>query len=819
MNILDSATNQLMAIRTKNIKTNLFFCIFAILSMKILKSIFQMICWVIPIACLAQYGGAGKWGDHYSYSNAIAVVLVEDEVCAITQNGIFYYDKENHSVRRKTTLQGLSGVGLSASAYEPSSQTLIVGYENGDIDLIQNDRVFNIPDLKRKPISGSKKINKIVVENNQKTYLCCDFGIVVLNCEKQEISETYFIGNNNSSVQVNDLTMDDSSFFAATDVGLLMANRFSLRLNDFSEWTEKEVNSRYGLPIQNVCVWNKNLIVRRSSDLDTSSAVLRYSQEKWTVLDTTQTSQIKVSDGQLLQFRKAPQQWIWELAVYDTGFQIVQRYGANPNALLWGLTDAVMERNGEVWIAPGYDGIMHLNKDWVFTHSVCPKGPEGNQVYSLYHSATKLYAAQGSVSSGTWRAGDKGFLVNILKDHSWKTIDYRNFSQVVFPTDAVAVAEDPNNPDMFFSASWNGGVVQVNPDATTVVYNSENSTLQKYYWDSENFAVRCGDVKFEYNKTSDQKQLWVTNAFAGSVQPSTGEQLHKRTPSGEWKGFNLSHLISTLPKEFIIDYYNQLWIRTFPNKLFFFRETTTGFDVLAANLNLGNNQQIGVLNCLVEDKNGYVWLGTDRGILINRTSRKLFENPNGNESSVEFETIICEGFPLMGNENVTAIAVDGADRKWIGTSSSGIFLMSADGKEKILQFNTENSPLNSNTITAIAINPKNGEVYIGTDRGLMSFGGDASEGSQTHQQIVIFPNPVSADFSGDISICGTVNNANVHITDVSGRLIFSTTALGGMVAWDGKTTNGKRAKPGIYIVYTSNADGEVTAVKKIFINK
>ncbi len=787
--------------------------------MKILIHIFRLLLWICPIAGLAQYGGVGRWGDHYSYTNALTVLVVKNEVCAVTENGLFYYDKNENYLRRKTTLHGLSGVGLTASAYEPSSQTQIVGYQSGNIDLIQNDRVFNIPDLERKQISGSKKINKVVVENSRKTYLCCDFGIVVLNCDKQEISETYFIGPNNSNVYVYDLTFDDSTIYAATNIGLLTANKFSNRLNNSAEWHEMAVHTQVGTLIRNVCFWNENLFVRHTNT-SSQTHVWCYSSDQWHLFDTTETKQIKVFNNQLVQLRKAQRDWIWEVLVYDTDFQIVRQYGTDPSQLLWGLNDIAIEKNGDVWIAPGYEGLTCLDRNWNSQGAICPRGPSGNNVYSLYHSATKLYSTQGSVSAGEFTGGNRSFLVNILQDQSWKKFSSEEMGGV-WLSDAVAVAENPNDAGNFFVASWQGGVAQANSDGTAVVYNDKNSTIQPFYWSNTEYVVRCGDAKFEYNTNKSQSQLWVTNAFEGSLHETSGEQLHKRTPAGEWKGFNLSHLISTQPKEFIIDYYNQLWIRTFRKGLVFFKENPDGtFEALSADLNRGNTQQVGSLNCLVEDKKGYVWLGTDRGILVNYTSKKLFENPNGNESTVEFATIVTtEGRPLLENENVTAIAVDGADRKWIGTSSSGVFLVSADGKTQIHQFNRENSPLNSNTITALAISPKTGEVFIGTDKGLMSYGGDASPASKSEQNIVIFPNPVCPDFIGEVSICGLVESATVHITDVAGRLVFETTAKGGMATWNISTRGGKRVKPGVYLVFSSNEDGSVTAVKKIFVSR
>ncbi|MDR1951470.1 MAG: hypothetical protein LBP96_04490 [Bacteroidales bacterium] len=787
-----------------------------------MKNIFKLGLWFCPLIGFAQQGGIGRWSEHYAYNHVKSILVLNNEICGITENGLFYYDKEKNSVRRKTTIQGLSGVGLSASNYDPATQTQIVGYQNGNIDLIRNGRVLNIPDLQRWQTSGSKQINKIVIENSRKVYLCCDFGIVMLNLERQEISETYFIGTNNSNVQVLDLTVGDSVIYAATNVGLMSANRFSNRLNDFSEWREITVSSQNGRFLESVNVWNNNLIVhQRLTQGNTIYDTIwrRDFQNQWHVLDAEPTRQIKVSKNRLFQLRKIPnEEWLFEIREYGSDFQILREYGNKAQEMeLWGMVDIEADSENNLWLSTGYSGLTRLTPDWGYNGEILPQGPNSNMVFSLTHSLSKLYVAEGSMT-GSWAPGGWGFNVNIFENDRWQVFNNQTIRSPHWLADAVAVAEDPRNPDVFVTASYYSGAVQSNADGTTTIYvDDPNCTLEWYYWiENVPHSIRCTDVKFD-----KKNQLWITNIFVEN-------QLHKRTIDGKWTSYQVNVLPND-PKNFIVDYYNQLWITARDGGLVFFRETATGVDALVANLRRGNDRQISALNCLVEDKRGFVWLGTDRGILVNYTSRELFDKPIGSESTVEFKTINYEevkgqgGLPLLGNENVTAIVVDGADRKWIGTSSSGVFLMSADGKEKIHQFNTENSPLNSNTITALAINPRTGVVYIGTDKGLMSFGGDATSASRREQKIVIFPNPVQADFAGEICISGLAENAKVHITDAGGILVFETIAKGGMATWNGKTRNGQRVKPGVYIVFSALADEEegvlASGVGKIFINK
>jgi ligand-binding sensor domain-containing protein len=770
-----------------------------------MKCILRLFFWFAPLIGFAQQSGVGRWQDHYSYNLVSAIVVVKDEISAVTENGLFFYNKNENSIRRKSTVHGLSQVGLTASNYDPSTQIQIVGYENGNIDLIQNGRVFNIPDIQRWQTTGSKRINKIVVQNSQRVYLCCDFGIVVVNLRLREISETYFIGAGNAHLQVNDLAIDftDSVIYAATEHGLLRADLNSRRLSDPSEWSEIPVNSSIRHAIKQVVFWNQNLIVNKNGD-----TILRYDQNHWHGTDTAVSKQIKVTKNRLFQLRKTPDvQWFWEIREYDSDFKFSNK---TQHLELWGLEDFEIDAENNLWLSTGYDGLTRLTPDWKWSGTVSLRGPVNNSVFALSHSLSKLYSANG-LATNSWDRGWKNFAVDIFQNGTWTVFDYRNLSHWI--SDALSVAEDPKNSNIFAVSSWQGGVVLRNADGTSTIYNTENSTLQNY-WDGYQYVIACGDVKFD-----KKNQLWATTAF---VQ----HHLHKRksNPSGDstdWTAYNLGHLISTDPREFLIDYHNQLWIRTRSNGLVFFREANnpTGFEALRANLARGNKQQISSLNCLVEDKKGYVWLGTDRGILVNYNSLRLFTDPVGTESTVDFGTINYEGRPLLENENVTAIAVDGADRKWIGTASSGVFLMSADGREMLRQFNAQNSPLNSNTITALAINPRTGDVYIGTDKGLMSYGGDAAIGSTTKQKTVIFPNPVQGNFTGMIGIQGLAQNAQVRITDVSGSLIFETTANGGMATWDGNTRNGQRVRPGVYVVFATDDLGEITNVGKIFFNQ
>jgi hypothetical protein len=179
---------------------------------------------------------------------------------------------------------------------------------------------------------------------------------------------------------------------------------------------------------------------------------------------------------------------------------------------------------------------------------------------------------------------------------------------------------------------------------------------------------------------------------------------------------------------------------------------------------------------------------------------------------------------LLKNDVVTSIAMDGAYRKWLGTASNGVFLVSDAGTEEILHFTSENSPLLSNNIVDIAVDNYSGEVYIATDHGLCSYMGTATAYYNENEKIVTYPNPVTPDYSGNIHIRNVPHNAKVKITDISGGLIFQGQAEGNQLVWNGISLNGKRPSSGILLVFATaygvdNGTSEKKVGKIFFVAK
>jgi ligand-binding sensor domain-containing protein len=229
-----------------------------------------------------------------------------------------------------------------------------------------------------------------------------------------------------------------------------------------------------------------------------------------------------------------------------------------------------------------------------------------------------------------------------------------------------------------------------------------------------------------------------------------------------------------------------------------------------SNGNLPSNN----VTSLLEDKEGAIWVGTDNGIGIFNCGDISKEICDAN---LPFITN-TNGFVglLFQKEKINCMAVDGANRKWIGTNN-GTWLLSADGRDIITHFTKNNSPLPNDTLVQILIDPNEGEVFFNTASEMVSYRGNATDGAIAQKELFIYPNPVGPNYNGPIAIRQLVENAIVKITELNGRLVYETRALGGQAIWDGKTYEGKKVATGIYLVFVRDDAGNEKGVGKILI--
>jgi len=743
----------------------------------------------------AQNIGIGQWQIHLPYRNTIEVKDAGTRMYCATENAVFYHDLEDNSLNRMSKVSGLSDVGVSAISYRPSGDVLVIGYSNANIDLIKNGSIFNISDIKRKSILGNKDINTITFINNI-AYLACGFGIVLLDVDKNEILDTYYVSV--AQDEVNQVIMLNDTLYAAASTGLYKAPLSSINLSDFNSWT-RETAIPAGV-YNCISTDGVNLYLNRSinpTDILHNDTIYKMSNAGWSYFDTTlnlTVSRIECMHDKILISASA------EVFKYDLNDNLEFTY-SKPVAPI----HSIISSNGEVWIADNYAGLIKENEPW----GIYPDGPATEKVFSMSFGENDLWIAPGG-RTGSWDNSNISDGIFNYIANQWTTITYETLDSI---QDFTEILVDPKDNNRVFAGSWNSGVVEIYKSKIENVFNEANtdSALQSVLPGKK--MIRVGGLALDENSN-----LWVSCTEVYNL-------LSVKEVGGNWFSFQFSGFgLNTRVSDVLVDQQDNVWILLPGN----------GIIVLDHNGTLDNkndDQEMRLVNavgsgnlpnkeviCMAMDHDGEIWVGTNEGIAVFYSPELIFSNSDFDAQQILVEQ---DGYfqYLLETEIVNAISIDGANRKWIATESAGVFLMSEDGTEQLYHFTEKNSPLLSDNIISIAINHKNGEVFFGTDKGIISYKSTATERLTENTNVYAYPNPVREGYNGIIAIKGLVADADVKITDISGALIYQTKALGGQAIWDGKNFNGEKAHTGIYMVFASNEDGTQTVVTKIlFIN-
>ncbi len=278
--------------------------------------------------------------------------------------------------------------------------------------------------------------------------------------------------------------------------------------------------------------------------------------------------------------------------------------------------------------------------------------------------------------------------------------------------------------------------------------------------------------------------------------------------NGSWNSFNISF---RYPEKLLSTANNKIVISSSlsnPTGLTIFDPS----DQSRQSLNTSTTElPSNVINDFEIDLDDELWIATNSGVaFLPSASSSLFSGFNGVIIPIFENTFLFDGEPI------NCIEVDPGNRKWMGTSQ-GAWLFEEAGQSLTQHFTTANSPLPSNNVEDIAINPKTGEVFIVTDKGMVSYRADASNSIAIHQEVKIFPNPVNPGYNSFVGVSGLATDVRVKITDISGKLIREIEANGGAIQWDLKDYNGVIAESGVYLLFSSNSDGSETFVGKLLI--
>lgn len=759
-----------------------------------MKRIYTLLFIVISNLAYSQIQNIGQWRDHLNYLNVSDIEYVDGKYWCAAGQALFYYDPEQHLVQKMTKVEGLNDLGIAAIELDSLTNTLVVAYSNGNIDLINGEEVYNISDIKRTSLYPDRKRLNDVYCSNGKAYISAGFGIVVLNLIDRIVENTFIIGPNASTIEVFDFALGSDSAWALTENGIYTASRNS-SLIFYQSWS-----ARGGLPdgsFEALLFFNDIPVIQRAGT--TNDSIYYLKNGAWLPLDGIENScqDIRISHNKLIAST------LYTLKIYNSDFiNTLDLNSSYPNNSVFRPLCAIYNPDkDEYWAGNATRGLSQLSIPFYITNHYVPTGPANDEVFSIFSNGTKTFVSTGSIDDG-WAPTFMRNGINVFENESWTTLSGNATNNL---PDLIDVASEPGKPNNFAAASFGKGVLQFEDGQLVQVWNASNSTLLPVNATAPN-DVRCGGVAYD-----QEGSLWVTNAI--STAP-----LHRMDKDGKWTGFSLGSANGSNYKKIMIAQNGDFWLQPRNSGIIVVRvkDDVATWGQFTTNVGSGNLPSSDVL-AFDQDQDGEVWIGTSSGLVVCYSPSNVFQSGRSYDAKpilIEENGVVQK---LLGTEIITDIHVDGGNKKWIATRSSGVFYLSDDGLTEIHHFTAENSPLISNTVNDIAIDPNTGEVFFATNRGIQSFRGEATMGTDSYDGPYAFPNPVRPGYKGMIAIKGLVEDAVVKITDIAGNIVFQTTAQGGQAVWNGNDHSGNRAASGVYLAYCTNSDGTKTDVVKILL--
>ena len=751
----------------------------------------------------AQDFSVESWRDHLPYSQVNQLASIGDIYYGSTPYSIIEFDYSNNEVRKLSTVNGLSEVGISAIVANQSQQSLLIAYSSSNIDLIKGGSVINISSILNSSIIGDKTVYNLY-SHSKYVYVCLGFGIVVVDIEKEEIKDTYIIGDNSSQEAVLDLHISKNYIYALTNDKIKMAPLNSSFLSDASIWNTLNVPT--GSSINNLESFQDDFFAFGSTNI-----IYKYQNNNWdTILfyPNETLRNFKVDHQNLITCTNS------YVTVYSSNLDTLDffyAYNGNP-----GITaNDVIYGNGYYWIADDSKGLRRLKNNFSSNNSLIGyMGPFTNECFHLSSVNDKLYVASGRTYGTNW---NKTFNWHGIYqfNNSWNYFNRINTpimaDEIDTISDIVWVTANPLNENEFVASSFGGGLLLFNNNQFINRFSFYNSSLQTRIGQSGNSVCVAGTC---YDNMGN---LWIANSF-------TTSPLSVKTNEGEWQSFYCGPLAADkLCTDIIVDdQYGYVWMIVKDVGLVVYDYNQTVFDLsddqykIIGTSSGSGSLPSGNVNTLAIDNDGEIWIGTDNGPTIFYSSYPIFNETNYDAQNILIEVDGTLQY-LLQNEIITDIEIDGANRKWIATDGGGLFLMSEDGTQTIYSLSKENSPLYSNKITSLAINHQNGELFIGTDKGILGYKSTATSPNIEFTNLQVYPNPVRPDYQGNIAVTGMMKNSEVKITDASGFLIQTIFSQGGQAVWNGKDRNNQIVGSGVYYFFATSQDGYSKAKSKVLI--
>jgi streptogramin lyase len=779
---------------------------------------------VFILLAFVSFKGASQdfsslWKGYFSFFEIKDITQGNDKIYAASENAIFSYDVFSNEISTLTTINGLSGGNITTIKYSEDFELLIVGYESGLIEIVfdSDSDILSVVDIiEKESISPSlKKINHFN-EDNGLIFISTDYGISVYNLNSLEFGDSYFIGNGGSQIIVNQTAVFDGAIYAACSSGngLRKADLDNPNIIDYQQWSSIAPGNFIGVQT----VGEKLYTIRLNSALyeivnDNIINLFGYSTLPIGMRSVNETLVVTLKE---------------EVFVYDQDFVQMQSASTNENFDTDFTCATILENN--IYIGTNSTGVLKTTETSNDVYDIIlPEGPLRNNAFKIQAGNGVLWVTYGDYTVSFNPAPLRRRGLSVLREESWNNIP---FDSLLNARNLCDISINPFNPSQVFVSSFFDGILEMNDEEATEVYNQDNSGLELP--GPNIFQLRQSASQFDSSGV-----LWTMTAKVErplkSYDPSTGQ----------WQGYSFTELIPNfiLDENGFIDIEvgtgGMKWIGAYRNGVIGFNTDT---NEIANLFNEEQNMPTSQVQSIALDSRNQLWIGTTSGLRVLFNTSNFINNPTPRVNEI---VILENGIPteLLSSQFITDIKVDGSDNKWVGTLDSGVFYFSPDGQETIFHFTTDNSPLPSNSINDISIDPESGTVYFATNRGLLSFSSGGTKPKDTLEEAFIYPNPVRPeynilgfddlnDINNGVKVSGLTENVNVKITDIEGNLVaeaqsrvnqrsssakYNFAIDGGIGVWNGKNFRGNVVASGVYLFLISDLDSFETKVLKVLI--
>ena len=760
----------------------------------------------IPL-CISQ-----EWNGHFSFNNSIDTSIGNGKIFTASENAIYIYSTSTDQLEEISTIDGLSGDFISNIYYSSSFNKLVIGYENGLLQIIDfsSDSVLTIYDIIEKETiaPNKKKINELT-EFEGVIYIATDYGISLYDLNLLEFGDSLFIGDGGGQEEVNQTIISDNYLYAALpDFGGIKRVSLDLDIINYQNW-----DIFHSGDFNFILNFNEGFIFTNES-----SVLLSQGNSYEEVISLSQTiNDITINEGQIIITTEN------KIFIYDSNFNLIN---SSINSSLFNtFFNSSALYNDNIYIATSKKGLLKINLNNIQqNYSILPVGPLYNNVFSINSLYGNLWATFGDYTNtyNPYPLKRKG--ISHLTNNSWSNISIDSIPEKAVNLNNISI--NPFNLDNVFISSYHGGLLEISGESLTL-YDESNSSLESLATSDISYnSIRISSSVFD-----DSGMLWLMNSRVDSPLKSYN------LDTNQWSSYDFTQIIADGYNDelgfsdIVTDGNGTKWIGGLNSGIIGFNENGGNPLIKKLNDNDTGNLPSSYVKSLAIDNNNHLWIGTIKGLrVLYNTSNFFNTNASTQQIVIEEDGIYKE---LLEQQVISDIKVDGSNNKWVGTIGSGIFYFSQNGQQTIYHFTKNNSPLPSNNINDIALDFVNGLVFIATDKGLVSFDSGGSSTSSTLEDSYVYPNPVRPSFNMDIEkikIAGITDDINIKITDISGNLVaeansnvnsryngFNLEVDGGVAYWNGKNLANRTVSSGVYIVMLSNRNTYETKVLKIMI--